>query len=69
MAEGSDALVVATEWNEFKQLDMARIKSLMRQPVLIDGRNIYDPAEMRGMGFVYYGVGRGTPRTLNGQPR
>ncbi|MBI2906288.1 MAG: UDP-glucose/GDP-mannose dehydrogenase family protein [Chloroflexi bacterium] len=69
VAEGSDALVVATEWNEFKQLDMARVKSLMRQPILIDGRNIYDPAEMRGMGFVYYGVGRGIPRILNGQAR
>lgn len=60
-AEGSDALVIATEWNEFKHLDKVRIKSLMRQPVLIDGRNIYEPREMRELGFIYYGIGRGIP--------
>jgi len=59
VAEGSDALIVVTEWNEFKQLDMARIKEVMRQPVLIDGRNIYDPKKMREMGFIYRGIGRG----------
>jgi UDPglucose 6-dehydrogenase len=59
VAEDADALVVVTEWNEFKQLDMARIKSLMRQPVLIDGRNIYQPEEMKQLGFTYRGVGRG----------
>ncbi|MEA3459841.1 MAG: UDP-glucose/GDP-mannose dehydrogenase family protein, partial [Chloroflexota bacterium] len=59
VAEGSDALIVVTEWNEFKQLDMARIKASMRQPVLLDGRNIYDPERMKGLGFVYRGVGRG----------
>jgi len=59
VAEGSDALIVVTEWNEFKQLDMARIRASMRQPVLLDGRNIYDPERMKGLGFVYRGVGRG----------
>ncbi len=59
VAEGSDALIVVTEWNEFKQLDMARIKASMRQPVLIDGRNIYDPKKMKELGFIYRGVGRG----------
>ena len=59
MAEGCDALVVVTDWNEFKQLDMERIRDLMRQPVLIDGRNIYDPARMRALGFRYRGIGRG----------
>lgn len=59
VAEGSDALIVVTEWNEFRQLDMARIKGAMRQPVLIDGRNIYDPQKMREMGFIYRGIGRG----------
>ena len=59
LARGSDALVLVTEWNEFKQLDMARIKSLMRQPILMDGRNIYDPEQMRALGFTYLGVGRG----------
>jgi UDPglucose 6-dehydrogenase len=56
---GADALVVATEWNEFKQLDMARIRGLMRRPILLDARNIYDPAAMRALGFVYRGIGRG----------
>jgi UDPglucose 6-dehydrogenase len=59
MAEGCDALVVVTEWNEFKHLDLKRIRDLMRQPVLMDGRNIYDPAAVRALGFTYRGVGRG----------
>jgi len=58
VADGADALIVVTEWNEFRHLDLARIKRSMRGPVLIDGRNIYDPTEMRGLGFVYRGVGR-----------
>ncbi|HIQ01008.1 MAG TPA: UDP-glucose/GDP-mannose dehydrogenase family protein [Anaerolineales bacterium] len=67
VAEGADALILVTEWNEFKQLDMARIRDLMKQPVLIDGRNIYDPRRMRELGFVYRGMGRGYDET--GQPR
>ncbi len=59
MAEGCDALMVVTEWNEFKQLDLERIRSVMRQPVIFDGRNIYDPALMKRLGFLYRGVGRG----------
>lgn len=59
MAKGCDALVVVTEWNEFKQLDLKKIKKQMHTPVLFDGRNVYDPAEMRKLGFVYQGVGRG----------
>ncbi len=59
LAEGSDALVVCTEWNEFKHLDLARIRDLMREPVLIDGRNIYDPKQMYALGFKYRGMGRG----------
>jgi UDPglucose 6-dehydrogenase len=59
LAEGCDALVVITEWNEFKQLDMGRVRQLVRQPVLFDGRNIYEPGEMAGLGFTYRGVGRG----------
>ncbi|MGC8873925.1 MAG: UDP-glucose dehydrogenase family protein, partial [Chloroflexia bacterium] len=58
VAKGADALLVVTEWNEFKQLDMARVRDLMRTPVLLDGRNIYEPSEMRRLGFRYYGVGR-----------
>lgn len=56
--KGADALVVVTEWNEFRQPDFERMKRLMNQPVVFDGRNIYDPKEMRSMGFVYYGIGR-----------
>lgn len=59
LAEGADALMVVTEWNEFKQVDLGRIKSLMRQPVIIDGRNLYDPEKMAALGFTYRSVGRG----------
>jgi UDPglucose 6-dehydrogenase len=59
MAEGCDALMVNTEWNEFKQLDLEKIKELLTSPVIFDGRNIYDPAMMKKMGFKYRGMGRG----------
>jgi len=58
MAKGCDALVVITEWNEFKQLDLERIKELLKQPVIFDGRNIYDPVKMKALGFTYRGLGR-----------
>jgi UDPglucose 6-dehydrogenase len=58
VARGADAIVIVTEWNEFKQLDMQKLKRLMRRPVIVDGRNLYDPAEMRRLGFVYRGIGR-----------
>jgi UDPglucose 6-dehydrogenase len=57
--EGADALLLATEWNEFRQPDFGRIKSLMAQPVIFDGRNIWNAKRMRDLGFTYYGVGRG----------
>lgn len=60
VAEGADALVVVTEWNEFKSLDMPQIRAGMRRPVLIDGRNIYESSEMNRLGFIYRGMGRGT---------
>ncbi|MCJ7520393.1 MAG: UDP-glucose/GDP-mannose dehydrogenase family protein [Anaerolineaceae bacterium] len=59
MAEGADALVLATEWNEFKQLDFEKIYRLMRTPVLVDGRNQWDSDRLRGLGFTYFGVGQG----------
>jgi UDPglucose 6-dehydrogenase len=59
LAEGCDALVVNTEWNEFIHLDLEKIKAKMKQAIIIDGRNIYDPATMKKLGFVYRGVGRG----------
>ncbi|HEV2336676.1 MAG TPA: UDP-glucose/GDP-mannose dehydrogenase family protein [Stellaceae bacterium] len=55
---GADALVLITEWNEFRALDLARVKSLLRQPLVIDLRNIYDPDEMAAAGFIYYSIGR-----------
>ena len=57
-AEGADALLLVTEWNEFRQPDLGRLKRVMRQPVLLDGRNIWDEAKARAAGFTYYGVGR-----------
>jgi UDPglucose 6-dehydrogenase len=65
LAEGSDALAVVTEWNEFKQLDKGRIHDLMRQPIFYDGRNIYEPDEMAKYGFIYRGVGRGLQGEMN----
>jgi UDPglucose 6-dehydrogenase len=59
MAEGCDALIVNTEWNEFKQLNRRQLSETMKQPVVFDGRNIYDPDEMNELGFRYRGVGRG----------
>jgi UDPglucose 6-dehydrogenase len=56
--EGADALVVVTEWNEFRHPDFARVKQLLREPLVFDGRNIYAPAQMRELGFTYYGIGR-----------
>ena len=56
---GADALFLVTEWNEFRQPDFARIKAAMREPVVFDGRNIWNPRKLRELGFTYYGVGRG----------
>jgi UDPglucose 6-dehydrogenase len=64
VAKEADALLVVTEWNEFKQLNWEKIHSFMRQPIVVDGRNLYDPAEMAARGFVYWGVGRGAQPTL-----
>ncbi len=58
VAEGADLLVVVTEWNEFRNLDLERVRTLLAQPVLVDLRNVYDPAKARALGFRYHGVGR-----------
>ncbi len=63
LASGCDALIVVTEWNEFKQLDMRQVRELMARPIILDGRNIYDPVKMKREGFSYRGLGRG----LNGE--
>ena len=60
VAKGADALVVTTEWNEFKSLDLIQIRESMRQPIVIDGRNIYEPSLMHSLGFTYRGMGRGS---------
>jgi UDPglucose 6-dehydrogenase len=56
--EGADALVLVTEWSEFREPDFARMKALMRTPAVFDGRNIYNPHHMRDLGFHYEGIGR-----------
>ncbi len=58
VAKGSDCIAIVTEWEEFKNLDLTKIKKLMRVPVIIDGRNIYEPEKMKKMGFFYKGIGR-----------
>jgi UDPglucose 6-dehydrogenase len=55
---GADALVLVTEWNEFREPDFDRMKKLMKQPVIVDGRNIYTPRQIRAAGFTYYSIGR-----------
>lgn len=57
-AHGSDALVILTEWNEFRQLDLGRIKELLRSLIIVDARNIYEPERMRRLGFTYISLGR-----------
>ncbi len=57
-ADGADALVIATEWNEFRALKLERIKKLLKQPLIIDLRNVYDPQRMKAEGFTYISVGR-----------
>ncbi|MFV3402397.1 UDP-glucose dehydrogenase family protein [Pseudomonas sp. NY15463] len=56
--EGADALVLLTEWKQFRQPDFVRVRGLMRMPVLFDGRNIYDPSELTTLGYLYHGIGR-----------
>jgi len=58
VAENCDALVIATEWDEFKKLDLDRARKTLTHPILFDGRNLFDPAEMERMGFIYKSIGR-----------
>ena len=58
VAEGCDALVIATEWDEFKKLDLDRARKALTHPILFDGRNLFDPAEMERLGFIYKSIGR-----------
>ncbi len=56
--DGADALLVVTEWNEFREPDFEKMKKRMRRPFILDGRNIYDPSQLRGLGFTYQSIGR-----------
>ena len=57
-ASGCDALLILTEWDEFRNLDLTKIKQLLKQPIIVDGRNIFDPKAMKEYGFIYSGIGR-----------
>ncbi len=61
LAQGCDALLLVTEWEEFRHLDMPRVRSLMKQPIFVDGRNLFEPEEMARWGFIYRGIGLGFP--------
>jgi UDPglucose 6-dehydrogenase len=58
-AAGADALVIVTDWNEYRFPDFARLKGELKQPIVVDGRNLYDPSKMRALGFSYRSIGRG----------
>ena len=58
-AEGADALALVTEWHDYRRPNFARLRSIMRTPVVVDGRNVWEPADLRAAGFTYYGIGRG----------
>lgn len=63
-AKDADALLIITEWNEFKQFDWEKLRQFMKQPIVLDGRNLYDPNEISACGFTYWGVGRGLPPSV-----
>jgi UDPglucose 6-dehydrogenase len=69
--DGADALVLITEWNEFRALDLDRVKALLKAPVIVDLRNIYKPDEMAAAGFAYVSIGRDTvsPATRRAEVR
>jgi UDPglucose 6-dehydrogenase len=67
--DGADALVIVTEWNEFRALDLKRVKSLLRSPTVIDLRNIYKPTDMAEAGFYYFSIGRRSVEPAHGEQR
>ncbi|MEZ4719017.1 MAG: UDP binding domain-containing protein [Caldilineaceae bacterium] len=66
LADGADALLVCTDWNEFKQLDLNRVRDAMRTPIFADGRTYYNPDTMLALGFQYRSVGKGATFHVNG---
>ena len=69
VALDSDALILLTDWPEFRDLDLYRLRSLVAQPYFVDGRNIFNPSDMEAAGFVYTGVGRGYGSRLDSGSR
>jgi UDPglucose 6-dehydrogenase len=67
-AVGADAVALVTEWAEFARLDLSRVRDGMRRPVLVDGRNLYDPGDVRALGFTYRGIGRDRRQRRRDQP-
>jgi UDPglucose 6-dehydrogenase len=57
-AKGADAMALVTEWSDYKDLDFKKLAKLMHNPLLLDGRNLYDPVKLRKLGFTYHSVGR-----------
>jgi UDPglucose 6-dehydrogenase len=57
-ASGADAIIICTEWDEFRQLDLEKLRAVMNQPTVLDGRNLFDPQKMTELGFVYKSIGR-----------
>ena len=68
-AQGADAVVLVTEWAAYRDADFARLRRTMRQFVMIDGRNVYDPLALHNEGFEYFGIGRAMPAAARGAPR
>jgi UDPglucose 6-dehydrogenase len=58
-AKGADAVLILTEWNEFKEVDLHHLKNILKRPLMVDGRNLYDPSLMAAKGYLYAGMGRG----------
>jgi UDPglucose 6-dehydrogenase len=58
---GADAVLLCTEWKEFREADLAQVKSLLRTPIFLDGRNVFEPATLSALGFQYHSVGRSSP--------
>jgi UDPglucose 6-dehydrogenase len=67
-ASDADAVVLLTEWNEFKQLDLGRLRAVMAKPIFVDGRNLYEPEAMAAAGFTYLSIGRGPNGNGHGAP-
>ncbi|MGE4220967.1 MAG: UDP binding domain-containing protein, partial [Alphaproteobacteria bacterium] len=63
--DGADVVVILTEWNEFRSLDMKRMKQLLTRPAMVDLRNVYEPAAMLAAGFAYSSIGRPVPGPAN----